>query len=68
MHPNATTRDLRKIDWAAVAARARADLGDECVAYFSERLRATMMATAATFRPRDLGLRFGEPPQQRLNQ
>ncbi len=64
-----TTRDLHKIDWVAVAARARADLGDEPVARFSERLRVTMMATAATLYPRDTeGLRFGEPPPWRLNQ
>ena len=42
-----TTRDLQGIDWAAVAAKAKADLGDERVAYFSERLRTTMTAVAA---------------------
>lgn len=43
MHRSATTRDLYGIDWADVAARARADLGDEGVARFSERLRTTML-------------------------
>jgi hypothetical protein len=42
-----TTRDLRDIDWAAVAATAREDLGNELVARFSERLRTTMTAHAA---------------------
>jgi hypothetical protein len=57
-----TTRDLRNIDWAAVAARARADLGDELVAHVSERLRATMTAYAAQIRPADgWARRFGDP-------
>ena len=57
-----TTRDLHNIDWAAVAARARADLGDERVAYFSERLRTTMTATAAKLRRGEgWGNRFGDP-------
>jgi hypothetical protein len=43
MHRSATTRDLYGIDWADVAARARADLGDERVARVSERLRTTML-------------------------
>ncbi len=57
-----TTRDLHNIDWAAVAARARADLGDERVAHFSERLRTTMTATAAKLRRGDgWGNQFGDP-------
>ena len=56
-------RDPDHIDWAKVAARARADLGDEPVAHFSDRLRMTMMVTAGALRPGDTeGLRFGEPP------
>ncbi len=46
MHTTVTQRDPRMIDWAAVAAKARADLGDERVARFSERLRTTMMVVA----------------------
>ena len=57
-----TTRDLHNIDWAAVAARARADLGNELVAHFSERLRTTMSTYAAQLRPADgRGCRFGDP-------
>jgi hypothetical protein len=56
-----TTRDLHNIDWAAVAARARADLGNELVAHFSERLRTTMTAYVAQLRRADgLGRRFGD--------
>ena len=40
-----TTRDPSNIDWAKVAARARADLGSERVARFSERLRKAMNVT-----------------------
>ena len=57
-----TTRDLHNIDWAAVAARARADIGNELVAHFSERLRTTMTAYAAQLRPvAGWGRRFGDP-------
>ena len=57
-----TTRDLHNIDWAAVAARARADLGNERVAHFSERLRTTMTAAATQLRRGDgWGHRFGDP-------
>jgi hypothetical protein len=57
------TRDPYQIDWAEVAARARAELGDEPVAHFSDRLRMTMMAAASGLRPGDSeGLRFGDPP------
>jgi len=57
-----TTRDLHDIDWDAVAATARADLGDELVARFSERLRTTMTAYAAQLRPSaGWGRRFGDP-------
>jgi hypothetical protein len=45
------TNDLQNIDWAEVAARARADLGDERVARFSERLRTTMMLVEGSVRP-----------------
>jgi len=61
--PIVNNRDPYHIDWAEVAARARAELGDEPVAEFSDRLRMTMMVTAGTLRPGDSeGLRFGEPP------
>ena len=56
-----TTRDLQGIDWAAVAAKAKADLGDERVAYFSERLRTTMTAVAAQPRGGEVWGRFGDP-------
>jgi hypothetical protein len=60
--PSVTTPDLHNIDWAAVAARARADLGDEGVAHFSERLRTTIIATAAKLRLGEgWGNRFGDP-------
>ncbi len=50
------------IDWAEVAARARADLGDEPVARFSDRFRMIVMVSADALRPGDTeGLRFGEP-------
>jgi hypothetical protein len=48
-----TTNDLHNIDWAAVAARARADLGSERVAHFSERLRTRMTAVAVQLRGED---------------
>jgi transposase len=56
------------IDWAEVAARARAELGDERVTHFSDRLRKAMNVTADTFRPGAFqpgdteGLRFEQPP------
>ena len=57
-----TTRDLNNIDWAAVADKARADVGDERVAHFSERLRTTMTAAAAQPRRGEAwGQRFGDP-------
>ncbi len=60
--PSVTTPDLHNIDWAAVAARARADLGDERVAHFSEHLRTTIIATAAKLRLGEgWGNRFGDP-------
>ena len=51
MHPAVTTADLQDIDWAAVAERARADLGEERVARFSEHLRTTMTVIASRNRP-----------------
>jgi hypothetical protein len=47
------TSDLRQIDWAEVARRARADLGDERIARTSERVRTTMLAIAAVVRAGD---------------
>jgi hypothetical protein len=58
MHRTVTTRDHHGIDWADVAARARADLGDERVARFSERLRTTMLVRERSARPRDSEGRF----------
>ena len=57
-----TTQNPDDIDWADVAARARAELGDEPVARFSDRLRMTMIVAADALRPDDEGLRFGQPP------
>jgi len=60
--PMAKTHDPHHVDWAEVAARARAALGDESVTRVSDRLRMTMMATAGALRPGDTaGLRFGTP-------
>jgi hypothetical protein len=53
MHRSVTTSDLYDIDWADVAARARADLGDERVSHFSERLRRTMLVREHSARHRD---------------
>ena len=58
MHRIVTTGDLYGIDWADVAARARADLGDERVARFSERLRTTMLVRERSLRSRESGDRF----------
>jgi hypothetical protein len=58
MHRSVTTEDLYGIDWADVAARARADLGDERVAHFSERLRTTMLARQHSARSRSADDRF----------
>lgn len=66
--PDMPTLNPRDIDWAEVAAKARADLGDEQIARFSDRLRKAMNVTADTvrpgaFRPDDTeDLRFGEAP------
>jgi hypothetical protein len=63
MHPTVSTRELHNIDWADVAAKARAELGDESVARFSDRLRMTLMVTAGALRPGDTeDFRFGQPP------
>ena len=59
--PTVTTLNPHDIDWAEVAARARADLGDEPVARFSDRFRMIVMVTAEALRPGDTeGLRFRE--------
>jgi hypothetical protein len=58
MHRTVNTSDLFGIDWADVAARARADLGDERVARFSERLRTTMLVREHSARSRASGDRF----------
>ena len=63
-----TTLNPRDIDWGEVAARAKADIGDEPVARFSDRLRKAMNVTTDTFRPgafqpgNSESLRFGQPP------
>ena len=60
--PMAKTHDPYHVDWAEVAARARAALGDESVTRVSDRLRMTMMATAGALRPGDTaGRPFGTP-------
>lgn len=58
MYRNVTARHLYDIDWADVAARARADLGEERVARFSERLRTTMLVRERSVRPSDSESRF----------
>lgn len=64
MHPTAMKRDLHKIDWADVAARARDEFGYEPITRVSDRLRMTLMVTSGALRPGDTdGLRFGQPPQ-----
>jgi hypothetical protein len=56
-------KDRESINWADVAARARADLGDEKVASFSERLRTTMTLAVVPVRLGDgWGNRFRELP------
>ena len=65
-----TTRDLRHIDWANVAARARTQLGDERVEDFSQRLRTAMKVVEELPRPNDtVRLRFRElrPSGRRVN-
>ncbi len=58
-----TTPQPYDIDWADVAARARADLGDEQIARFSDRLRKAAIVTVGALRPGATeGVRFGEPP------
>ncbi len=62
MHPTVTSRELHNIDWAHVAAKARAELGYEPVARFSDRLRMILMVTAGALRPGDSDdLRFERP-------
>ena len=61
MHPTVVTRALPGINWAEVAARAKADLGDERVEKASARLRMAMMAAADSSRPEATwGRRSGE--------
>ena len=50
-HPTVDPRDPRTINWAEVAARARADLGEERVARFSDRLRTAMTVAVLPVRP-----------------
>ncbi len=60
------TADFRQIDWADVAARAKADVGDEGVTRVSERVRRMVLAAAVRpgdsrgFRPRAIPLLSGE--------
>jgi hypothetical protein len=57
-----TTQNPYDIDWAGVAAKARADLGDESIARFSDRFRMIVMNAADALRPVESeGIRFGEP-------
>jgi hypothetical protein len=46
-----TTRAFHGINWAEVAARAKADLGDDRIERFSQRMRATALALQASARP-----------------
>ena len=62
MHPAVKRRDLRGINWAEVAARARADLGDERVERASALLRLAMMAVADAARPASV---WGQRNQER---
>ncbi len=60
--PPVTTQNPYDINWAEVAARAKADLGDEQITRFSDRFRMIVMVAADALRPGDTeGLRFGEP-------
>ena len=51
MHPTVRTAQLRNINWAEVASKAKADLGDERVEHASARLRMAMLAVADSARP-----------------
>jgi hypothetical protein len=51
MHPTVRKAELRNINWAEVASRARADVGDERVERASARLRIAMLAVADSARP-----------------
>jgi hypothetical protein len=65
--PTVSTAELYQINWADVAARARADLGDERVAHISERIRTVMLAVAASVRAGGSeGVRFGSMPEPDL--
>lgn len=67
--PAVTTLNPHGIDWAEVAARARADLGDEPVARFSDRFRMIVMVAAEALRPGDSeGLRIRGADARRVNQ
>ena len=59
-----TDDDTGHIDWANVASRARANLGEERVAPVSERVRSTMfvIATDRPYRPE--GFRSGVRPHR----
>jgi hypothetical protein len=55
--------NLDPIDWADIAAKTRAQHGDEWVARFGDHLWQTMMVTAGVLSAHGAeGLKFGEPP------
>ena len=43
-----TATGFDEIDWAEVAARAKADFGDECIDRFSGRMRITALKLQAS--------------------
>jgi hypothetical protein len=59
--------DIKNIDWADVATRARANLGEERVAPVSERVRSTMFVIAADRPYRPDGFRSGVRPHRDEN-
>jgi hypothetical protein len=48
-----TATESYGINWAEVAARAKADVGEEAVERFSGRMRMTALLLQASARPRD---------------
>lgn len=65
-HSTVSPADIQRIDWADVAARARADVGDEEVERVSERVRILVLAASVRrgnsegFRPKTIPLLSGD--------
>jgi hypothetical protein len=57
-----TTENVNSINWSDVAARAKADLGDDRIAPTSERVRNAMLLIAADRPYRSEGFRCGVRP------